>query len=192
MEYLNENIRPLYFAAPIGWYADIVKTGITRIGEEQNFERQTLRNRIIYGTFQGARVFSIPLIAASTKETYQKVAINYHEHWQNQLINALQTAYGKSPFFEYYGYRFENIIRQNYEHLWDLNKAILYETFNCLKIGIHIEVLNSDRIRQHVPEMDIHYYQVFQEKIPFIPNLSILDLLYNEGPDAYGILTEKI
>lgn len=184
-----KSILPLYFAAPVSWYAHSLNTDCLCIADEQTFERQTLRNRLVYGTFQGARLFSIPLNNHSTGSSYQKVEIDYKEHWQNKLINALQTAYGKSPFFEFYGYRFENIFRHHYQFLWDLNMAILKETILCLKVDVPLELLVTDKIKSLQLPPNQPYYQVFQEKIDFLPELSILDLLYNEGPDAYKILS---
>lgn len=184
----QENMLPLYFAAPVSWYAACIDREVLKIADEKMFSRQTLRNRIVYGTFQGKKNFSIPLSHSSFSGKYRDIQINYSENWQNQLINALQTSYGKSPFFEFYGYRFENLIRKNFQYLWDLNMAMLDETLNCLRLKISVLPVLADRIADAEASALPAYYQVFNEKLPFIPDLSILDLIYNEGPDALEIL----
>ena len=182
------NMLPLYFAAPVSWYAMCVDREVLTIADESIFNRQTQRNRIVYGTFQGKKSFSIPLSHSSFSGKYRDIQINYSENWQNQLVNALQTSYGKSPFFEFYGYRFENVIRKNFQYLWDLNMAILDETLNCLRLKISVLPVLTDRITDPETFALPVYYQVFNEKLPFMPDLSILDLIYNEGPDALEIL----
>lgn len=184
-------IQPLLFAAPVGWFAGICNSPILELADESQIERQTLRNRLVYGTFQGPKVFTIPLVNTTLKASYRKVAISYNENWSQQLINALQTAYGKSPFFEYYGYRFEAIISAREEFLWDLNYKMLEEILKCLKLPIAITTKNSSMLPINIPEIEMIYYQVFSEKINFISGLSILDILFNEGPDSTYLLGHK-
>ncbi len=185
-------LQPLLFAAPIGWYAGICNNDTVILADELQIERQTLRNRLVYGTFQGSKLFTIPLVNATLKNKYKEVEISYTENWPQQLVNALQTAYGKSPFFEYYGYRFEAIITSKEPLLWDLNLKILTETFKCLKLPFEIKTQESSLMAINIPEFASNYYQVFSEKITFLEGLSILDLLFNEGPDSAHILGKKI
>jgi hypothetical protein len=189
MDPLRHDIAfPLYFAAPVSWYVNIVKEEKIQLAEEPNFNRQTQRNRLSYGTFQGSRSFSIPLSHNSIHGTYKDVKINYNEHWQNQLIHALQTSYGKSPFFEFYGYRFENIINAGHIFLWDLNQAMLLETLRSMKLMIPVENVITRDLKPLDENKVNPYYQVFNERTAFLPHLSILDLIYNEGPDARDFL----
>ncbi len=175
-------------APTVDWFAAVVDKPKLILADEQNFAKQTNRNRIIYGTFQGAKIFTVPVIHNSTGGSYKGVKISYATHWQNQLINALKTAYGKSPFYEYYGYRFEIIFKSQYEYLWDLNLAILQEIIVCLKLELSILVEVSAAVVSEIQLKPVLYYQVFQEKLDFIPHLSVLDLLFNEGPDAVKVL----
>ncbi|MES2617448.1 MAG: WbqC family protein [Bacteroidota bacterium] len=183
--------QPLLFAPPIGWYAGICNVDALILADEIQIERQTLRNRLVYGTFQGSKLFTIPLVNATLKNKYREVEISYAEKWTQQLVNALQTAYGKSPFFEYYGYRFEAIITSKEPRLWDLNLKLLLETLKCLKLPIELKTQESSLMVIDVPEFTTNYYQVFSEKITFMKGLSILDLLFNEGPDSAHILGKK-
>lgn len=181
-------VLPLYLAPSIDWFLEAILNEKILIGEETIFSKQTYRNRIQYGTFQGVKIFSIPVIHSTVSDSYRNVKISYATNWQNQLVNALKTSYGKSPFFEFYGYRFESIILRDYELLWDLNWAILLDLFHCLKMEINIEIIKCEVIDRSFERHVSPYYQVFHEKLEFIPHLSVLDLIFNEGPDALTIL----
>ena len=179
---------PLYLLPSVDWFAEAISTAYLLLGDEEQFTKQTERNRLMYGTFQGTKTFSIPLIHSTISMDYAGVLISYDANWPQQLVNALRTAYGKSPFFEYYGYRFEAIILSRPSNLWNLNFNLLSEIINCLKIDIPISVqkikaINSETLHEVMP-----YYQVFSEKTEFQPHLTILDLIYNEGPDAIHVL----
>jgi hypothetical protein len=181
-------VLPLYLLPSLDWFAEAIGAEVLTLGDEEQFTKQTERNRLNYGTFQGTKTFSIPIIHSSTSRGYNEVLISYETNWPQQLVNALRTAYGKSPFFEYYGYRFEAIILSKPSNLWTLNFNLLNEIINCLKIDIpilvqKIKAINSETLHEVIP-----YYQVFSEKIEFQPNLTILDLIYNEGPDAIYVL----
>ena len=192
MDSLSSKIpMPLCFAAPVSWYARMLRQDDLCLANERYFTRQTLRNRFYYGTFQGSRLFTIPLVSNTTAGSYRQVMIDYSQHWQNQLINAIQTSYGKSPFFEFYGYRFEKIIEEQFEFLWDLNLAVLEETLRCLKVDKYPEMKDTDKAENSLNNEYPLYYQVFSERQAFLPDLSVLDLLYNEGPDASSILMNK-
>jgi len=181
-------LLPLYLLPSVHWFAEAINAEVIVLGDEEQFMKQTERNRLNYGTFQGTKTFSIPLIHSSTNRDYNEVLISYDTNWPQQLVNALRTAYGKSPFFEYYGYRFEAIILRKPTNLWTLNHSLLNEIMNCLKIEISISVQKHKAIQADTIHSVIPYYQVFSEKIAFQPNLTILDLIYNEGPNAIHVL----
>ncbi len=182
------NQLPLYLLPSVDWFAEAICAESIVLGDEEQFTKQTERNRLMYGTFQGTKTFSIPLINNTIGFGFDRVLISYDTNWPQQLVNALKTAYGKSPFFEYYGYRFEAIILSRPSNLWDLNFNLLSEIINCLRIDIPISIqkikaINSETLHEVIP-----YYQVFSEKTEFQPHLTILDLIYNEGPDAIHVL----
>ena len=181
-------LLPLYLVPSVDWFAEAIGADFLILVDEAQFLKQTERNRLKYGTFQGTKTFSIPLIQSTTSMGYDAVLISYDTNWPQQLVNALRTAYGKSPFFEYYGYRFEAIILSRPSNLWTLNFELLKEIINCLKVELPIsteklKALNSETLHEEIP-----YYQVFSEKTEFQPHLTILDLIYNEGPDAIQVL----
>jgi hypothetical protein len=190
MEKLESPILPLYLAAPLSWYLQILKHDEIVLLNDVKFPKQTLRQKFSFASIEGPRVFSIPLVKNTRDLDYRSVEISYQEHWQNQLVHALRTSYGKSPFFEYYNYRFEKIFMEKHQYLWDLNIQLLEETLRCLKLDIKLSVYDSDKYLPDPPliQPDKPYYQVFADKTGFIPNLSILDLIFHEGINVWNIL----
>jgi hypothetical protein len=190
METAGLNIMPLYFAAPISWYVEAFGKQVIVLKNDARFPKQTYRHKLDYVSVEGIQMFSIPLVRHTRQLDYRSVEISYHEHWQNQLINALKTSYGKSPFFEYYDYRFEEVISEKWQFLWDLNYRMLEVTLQCLKLDIQLSVLNAEAYMPDpvfvTPERP--YYQVFADKIGFKKEMTILDLIFNEGSNAWNIL----
>jgi hypothetical protein len=191
MDSVTPIVMPLYFAAPLSWYAEVFDKQEIVLMNDHKFPRQTYRQRFDYVTVEGARTFSIPLVKDTRNLDYRSVEISYQTHWQNQLINALRTSYGKSPFFEYYDYRFERIIAEKHRYLWDLNMLMLKETLACLKLDIRTGIHNEPLPFPEPEPIDTGriYYQVFADKAGFFGNMTILDLIFNEGINAWSILS---
>lgn len=186
-------ILPLYFAAPMSWYLHLLDKEKFMLMDDARFPKQTNRQRFSYATVEGPQTFTIPLVKHTRNLNYRSVEISYQEHWQNQLINALKTSYGKTPFFEYYDYRFEQVLREKHQYLWDLNFSILQETLKCLRFEAVPEIF-SGALQTPEPEFEDSgkpYYQVFADKTGFLPNMCILDLIFNEGSNAWHILSEN-
>jgi hypothetical protein len=182
---------PLYCAGPIQTFLPFLEyEKIVLIDEQQFPQHAAYRNRIEFVGVSGKQILSIPLQASSRKANYRLVELSYQERWQNQLLNALRTSYGKSPFYEYYDYRFVEVIKMEHQYLWDFNFELLNLILKCLKIDIPIEIEQREILRDQTleePKAD-PYYQVFAQEIGFVGGLSILDLLFNEGVDALGYL----
>ena len=185
-----ENVKrflPLFCAGPIQSFVPFIEKRSIILLDEIHFPSHAgYRNRIDFTGVSGKQSFSIPLQASSRKANYRNVELSYQEHWQNQLLNALRTSYGKSPFYEYYDYRFIDLIKKDYQYLWDFNFELLNLILTCLKIHIPIEIEQGAFIAD---ELDlaaeiVPYYQVFAQENGFVGALSILDLLFNEGIDA--------
>lgn len=183
--------RNLYFAPPVSWFSSLAEADIIMLADEKKFIEKTHRNRIEFTGISGVQSFSIPLLKNSKKMPYRQVEISYSENWQNHLINALRTAYGKSPFFEFYDYRIEPVIKHKFQYLFDLNLELLKTVLFCLKINAQIVVGDFEPETEPLEEFSVPYYQVFADKIGFKSGLSILDLLFNEGINAGSILMYK-
>lgn len=190
MENVNQFL-PLYCAGPIYSFVPFIEQKEIVLLDELHFPSHAgYRNRFEFVGVSGKQIFSIPLQASSRKANYRLVELSYQEHWQNKLLNALRTSYGKSPFYEYYDYRFVAVISKEYQYLWDFNMALLNLVLQCLKIDIPLAIEKGELTeeKKFIGSIADPYYQVFAQDIGFVGGLSILDLLFNEGVDAYAYL----
>ena len=126
-----------------------------------------------------------------------EVLVSEHCNWRHQHWEALKSAYGMSPFFDYYQddirpFFDEEVFRaNNWQRLFDYNLAIMRKMLDLIGVKKEIKLTSLPPTPQqggrvvHVPvNVPVHYYQTFQKRHGFIPGLSILDLLFNEGPEA--------
>jgi len=196
---------PTYFA-PISQYAAIYKTDSVVFEFEDNYQKQTYRNRCyIYGA-NGKLALNIPvkhLLKESRKKTKDTLVENDIQ-WQQQHFKSLQSAYRSSPFFEFFEDDISKIFSKKYRYLQDVNiDAHLFITdalqlnnsFTKTKeydvIPPGIDYRNLALAKKGIEIKIDTYIQMFDDKHGFIPNLSILDLLFMEGPNAISFL-EKI
>ncbi len=182
---------PLFCLPPLEWFRQLEENAILRIFNYNLFPDDARFRRIDFAGQQGKQLFTIPLVQDSRKGDYKSVKISYQTNWHHQLINALQTAYGKSPFYEYYDYRIESVFKKAPSNLYDLNMELLHFMLKALKIDIEIEEIDGQAFLE--PEFKIGnllYYQVFQDRNGFIEGLSAIDFLFNEGWENF-LLREK-
>lgn len=183
-----------YFG-PVEWYAHIVRSdGSVYIEAHENFVKQTTRNHCRIVTANGVQKLSVPVtLSVEGKTTIGKVKVSDHGNWRHQHWEALCSAYGMSPFFEYYADDIHPFFTSQWENLLDFNMAIMQKIFSLIGIEKEIKLTDSYQGITPMPE-DITlqpYYQTFQRRHGFIPGMSILDLLFNEGPAALLILKDS-
>jgi len=180
------------------------------IEKHQNYIKQTYSNRCNILGANGIQTLSIPIIKLhNQKQLIGLVRINYEENWQKQHWLAFQSAFGKSAFwFHYKDYFEEFYLKNKYEYLFDFNNDLLKLVIKLLKVEKQINFTDSFRPvynntldlraffdaknRCLAEDTDAKklkkYLQVFTEKFPFQSNLSILDLLMNQGTQSTNIL----
>ncbi len=198
---------PTYFA-PISQYAAIYKSKTIVFEVEDNYQKQTYRNRCyIYGA-NGKLALNIP-VKHQTKEGRKKTKDTLIENdfpWQQQHFKSLQSAYRSSPFFEFFEEDLLKIFNKQYTFLQDLN--IDTHLFVTDALQIEETFIKTNHYELTPKEIDFRalaiakkgieiemdtYIQMFDDKYGFIPNLSILDLLFMEGPNTISFLeTTKI
>jgi hypothetical protein len=201
---MNILIHPTYFPS-ISHYIAMVKAESVTFEMEDNFQKQTNRNRMYIYSPNGIQLLNVPV--KHSKEKHQKfkdVRIENDFAWQKNHFKSLEAAYRTSPFFEYFEDDFRPLFEKKQEFILDLNLQI-FELINS-SLGIKIEAqktteffhdsLNYDDFRSLVNgKKDVtqieEYTQVFNEKHGFINNLSILDLLFNEGRYAVDYLKNQ-
>jgi len=203
------NTITLFSTAYLGniyYYSKYIQSEAPLIEMHEHFCKQTFRNRCQILTANGVLNLSVPVKKISgTKQLITEIAIDYSENWQKQHWNAIVSAYNSSPFFLHYDYLFESFYIQQYKTLFELNCELHKTVLQCLKVNADI-AYTSDFIPLDTLEEDfryiispkvklqdtfIEYYQTFKEKYDFIENLSIIDLLFNEGPNTKSILSAR-
>ena len=168
----------------------------------ETYHKQTYRNRCLVMTANGVESLSVPVMKVNGNHTMTKdVVISYKEHWQQVHRRCLESAYKAAPYFDHYYDYLKPLFETHFERLVELNDEALKVVLNIMKVNKDI-IHTSDYI--HEVENDLReafspktipnassfqaYYQVFNTKFPFAPDLSILDLLFNEGPHSLSYL----
>tara|TARA_B100001175_G_scaffold317103_1_gene332868 strand:- start:1010 stop:1609 length:600 start_codon:yes stop_codon:yes gene_type:complete len=164
------------------------------------YQKQTFRNRTeIYGP-NGKLKLTIPIAHNKTKERQidKKVSIHYENGWQKNHWKSLEAAYRSSPFFEFYEDDFYPFYHQKFEKLMDYNIALIEKILSL--IDAEVKLILKGKAAYEFNDLIIaknddkrentNYNQVFQSKHGFISNLSILDLLFNLGPQSLEYLKQ--
>lgn len=190
-----------YFA-PIAWYVPMARGGEVYIEQHDNFVKQTWRNRCVIAGPNGRQVLTVPVEKNPKGKTPMRdVRISDHGNWRHLHWNALESSYGKSPFFEYYADDIRPFFERRWEYLLDYNEEIRQKVCELLQIDAKVSYSSQFFAPETLPEevLDLRplaepslleaqpctpYYQVFAQRQGFIPNLSILDLLFNLGPEG--------
>lgn len=197
---------------PIQYYSKIVKDENVLIEKYENYGKQSFRNRCdIYGA-NGKLTLSVPVIkGAKFKILTRDIRIEYVEDWRKVHFKGIESAYRKSPFYEYYIDDIEPIFSKKHKYLLDLNNEILEVVNDILEINPSInmtedyikdtegiddwrEGIHPKKSRQKEDKSFVAtpYTQVFSDKLGFEPNLSVLDLIFNLGPEAIDYLEKTI
>lgn len=201
----NVLIHPTYFPN-IAHFSAMAKAEEVVFEVEDNFVKQTYRNRAyIYGA-NGKQSLNIPVIfSQNNRQKYRDVKIFNQEKWQNQHWKSLLSAYRTSPFFEFYEDELIPLFTEKADYLLDFNFKCIEVISECLQLDLNVlktisfEKVSTDKndFRYLVnakkePQRDFtSYTQVFNEKHGYISNLSILDLLFNEGPNSLAYLESQ-
>lgn len=203
---MNTLIHPVY-APNIITFSVIAQKKIIWEAHD-NFQKQTYRNRCYICTDQGKHMLNIPIKHIGKNEGRQKYAnvkIDNSSHWQKQHWRTLETAYRTSPYFEFYEDDLKHLFEEPETLLFDFNLKTIKVIADCLGIQVPSEKTDSFQLKttsgtdarflaeakKEVQTNAIEYSQVFGERHSFIPNLSILDLLFNEGPNTITYLKNK-
>ncbi|MFM9945411.1 MAG: WbqC family protein [Bacteroidia bacterium] len=183
-EYLNQ--FPLYFLPPVGFISKFLSTQKPELLIGEKFEKQTYRSRFEIAGPNGRQLLSIPLIHKSTHAFMAEVQVDYSHNWNVKHWRSIETAYRRAPFFEFYAHYFMPLFTKKYFLLAELNLEALKIIFKILKSEPEIKIqtdftktLNLEIVFNPKP-----YFQVFEEKNGFLHNLSILDLVFNQGPSV--------
>ena len=187
-----------YFG-PVQWYQKLYRSDEAEIEQWESFQKQTYRNRCLIAAPNGIQALTVPV--EHNSQLIKDIRVSDHGNWRHLHWNALVTAYSESPFFEYYQDDIRPFYEQRWDYLLDFNEAIRAKMCELIDIqpnvsySLEFRTLNSQlrdfretiRPKHPAPDPDFTprpYYQVWQQKHGFLPNLSILDLLFNMGPES--------
>jgi len=197
-------VHPTYFS-PIIQYVAIAKANEIVFEVEDNFQKQTYRNRCYISTANGKHILNVPVQhIKGVKQKSKDTKIDYKDDWHKLHIKTLQTAYSSSPFFEFYIDDLLPIFEKKIPFLVDLN----LKCHEFIMDALQLEISNSKttEYNKDVDYLDLRnltiaksnniynlerYIQVFEQNHGFISNLSILDLLFMEGPNALNYLESQ-
>lgn len=197
------------YLAPIEYYVKLLTADRVRVEQYDHYMKQTYRNRCIIAGPDGPLPLTVPVVKPDTPKCFMRdIRISDHGNWRHLHWNALESAYNHTPFFEYYKDDFRPFYERKYDFLMDFNEELCRTV--CALIDMEPQVERTTdycctapegeedyRERIH-PKRDyrtedpafcpVPYYQVFQERLGFLPNLSIVDLLFNMGPESLLVL----
>jgi hypothetical protein len=197
-------LHPTYFPS-ISHFVSMVQADSITFEMEDNFQKQTNRNRMYIYSPNGIQLLNIPV--KHSKQAHQKtkdVRLETAFDWQKQHFKSLEAAYRTSPFFEYFEDAISPIFTKKHTFLMDLNFETIEIVSKCLgftfesqkTIEYFHEMTSYNDFRplangKKDPNTFENYTQVFGDKHGYINNLSILDLLFNEGRHALGYLKKQ-
>lgn len=198
--------HPLYLA-PVSLYAQLYAADTLVVDDVSPFVKQTFRNRAVIATENGAQSLTIPVVHDGTKVAMRDVRISEHGNWRHQHWNAMVSAYRKSPFFEYYADDFAHFYEERDGFLLDFNLRLHAVVSELLGLERNVRLMSDEAVDGVVDLRRIAepkalesvegialqpYYQVFAGRNGFLPALSIVDLLFNMGPEGLLVLRDSV
>lgn len=194
-----------HYLPSIAYFSALQNVNEVLLEKHERYVKQSYRNRTYIVSTQGKEKLIVPLTSKHGKVLITDVRIDYGQKWLNQHWRAIQSAYGKAPFFEYYKEDLERVLFKKTMFLYDLNFELLSMCLKWLKRDVTLKESVAYEVTPSPPILDLRgsislkneenlvnfyrpyrYYQVFGNT--FVGNASILDLIFSEGPGAARIV----
>ena len=193
------------YLAPVEYYSALAKADTVFLEHCEFYEKQSYRNRCNIAGANGQLALTIPVEKSKgARMLTRDVRISEHSDWQLQHWRSIESAYNSTPFFEYYKDDLLPFYEKDWTFLWDFNAEIQSKVLELLDLQVDIQLTKEYKVDFDENVLDarnsIHpkketdtgslknYYQVFEQRFGFIPNLSIIDLLFNMGNESILVL----
>lgn len=211
-------LLPSAYLPSVGWFTQLYSHSKVWIEGHDHYQKQTCRNRCVIASPNGVLPLTVPIERYDTPKCAMcDIRISDHGNWRHLHLNALDSAYRNSPFFEYYIDDFLPFYEKKFTFLFDYNMELVQLV--CKLIGLEREiqcttgygevgsytdteapqlldmrtVLSNKHYDAPIPGfVPKSYYQTFQQRFEFLPNLSIVDLLFNMGPESILVLRDSV
>lgn len=196
----------LHYLPCVAYFSMLSRYQEVYIEQQEHYQKRSYRNRAHIAGANGLLRLSIPLNKGKNEQMpIEEVTISYKENWQHQHWESIRSAYRNAPFFDFYAEALAPFYQQKFTYLFEFNKAILETLLKLLQLPTQLHYTQSfqkqtkenidDFRNQITPKHEApfnlsSYPQVFTEKHGFLPNLSILDLIFCAGPQAVLLLEE--
>ncbi len=204
-------ILPVFYLGNIQYWSKLVHQKNIIFNDVENYPKGSFRNRCHIASSQGLLRLSIPLVGGKhAGQKYTEVKIDQQENWQKKHWQSLHTCYGSAPFFHHYADKLQAIYNRPFIYLWEWNLSLTKMILSMLPIEQpDIRFLSDGEVAE--PRLDlslffspkprfiltdnewinIGYPQVFENTLGFLPNASILDLIFCQGPYAINVLRKS-
>ncbi|MFT3747471.1 MAG: WbqC family protein [Agriterribacter sp.] len=198
----------LQYLGNVIYYKNLIKYKYINIEQCERWEKMSFRNRCSIAGGNGKIDLSVPVVGGrNSDEIVRNIKIDNLQKWQNVHWRSITSAYNHSPWFEFYKDDFETFYNRHYTFLWDFNIDLMQWVLKQLKAPVEIVFTNEyKKVYDEPGTVDMRnkilpraldsfagstpvYQQVFEEKLGFIPCLSIIDLLFCEGNNALHLLS---
>ena len=196
-------VADLFYLPPIEFFAAVEGMETILIERHDNYQKQSYRNRTTIQLANQVANLSIPVVGGNKKVRYSEVKMDDSQNWRNIHLRGIRSAYGKAPFFEYFYPGLEKVFGKGHRYLYDFNLELLTL---CLANLRHAAKLGeTSTYGEYVEEIDLRGYLRAKEPfelrniykphpygqifgLNFAPNLSVIDLLFCEGPNAKQVI----
>lgn len=194
----------LHYLPCVAYFSLLSRYQEVHIEQQEHYQKRSYRNRTHIAGANGLLRLSIPLSKGKNEQMpIEEVTISYEENWQHQHWESIRSAYRNAPFFDFYAEELAPFYQEEYTYLFEFNKAILETLLNLLQLPTQLHYTQSfqkqtqthlDDFRNQITPKNktsfnlSPYPQVFTEKHGFLPNLSILDLIFCTGPQTVLLL----
>ncbi len=179
----------IHYLPNIAYFQTLFKNEELVLHLNDTYSRRTFRNRTEIMGPNGKMIMTIPTVKLDSFEReYKNIRISYSESWLKQHWKSFESAYRRSIYFEYYEDKFRPMYdNPRFEYLWEFNFELMKIIVSTLKSNKNLvlnELEECPKESSYKLSFNKEYTQVFSNKYPFVPNLSVIDLIFNTGPQA--------